>query len=341
MPKRPVRVLCSSDNSDPSWKWLASVIPPEEIEFTVRDGARPLAIERFVPRPSLRKYRTSLRAGLASVTTKYDLLVSFGPVMTCLTELVTRPCRRRIPHLAFAFNYTHLPHGKRRTLGELAFPTVDRFVVASSVERRLYSEYFALDPDRFDVLLWGIEKPAVPAGEPPFIPGDYVCALGGEGRDYDVLLAAAELVPHIPIAIVTRPYSLPARAIPANVELHVGLTGAQCWNVLQHSQLSVVALRDSEVPCGHVTLVSSMHHRKALVVTDSEGVHDYVRHEDNALLVPPRDPRAMAIAIERLFEDRACAERLAEAGHRFAASHCREQTTVSYLRQYVAGLHLA
>ena len=52
----------------------------------------------------------------------------------------------------------------------------------------------------------------------------------------------------------------------------------------------------------------------ACVLTDSGGVMEYARHDDNALVVPPGDEQALAAAILRLVEDRPLRERLARAG---------------------------
>ena len=48
-----------------------------------------------------------------------------------------------------------------------------------------------------------------------------------------------------------------------------------------------------------------------VVCTDIGGVADFAVHEQTALLVPPRDPEAMAAAIERLAGDPALRRRLA------------------------------
>jgi glycosyltransferase involved in cell wall biosynthesis len=51
-----------------------------------------------------------------------------------------------------------------------------------------------------------------------------------------------------------------------------------------------------------------------VVVTDSRGVREFARHEVNCLLVPPRDPCALAEAIVRLLLDRGTAGRLGAQG---------------------------
>jgi len=53
-----------------------------------------------------------------------------------------------------------------------------------------------------------------------------------------------------------------------------------------------------------------------VVTTDVAGVGELVAHEETGLLVPPRDPAALAAAIARLAEDRALAARLGAAARR-------------------------
>jgi glycosyltransferase involved in cell wall biosynthesis len=55
--------------------------------------------------------------------------------------------------------------------------------------------------------------------------------------------------------------------------------------------------------------------RTPLVATDVGGLRDVFEHERSALLVPRRDPPAMAAALERLLLDRDYAETLAGAAH--------------------------
>ncbi len=51
-----------------------------------------------------------------------------------------------------------------------------------------------------------------------------------------------------------------------------------------------------------------------VVLTDSVGVRDYAWHEINCLIVPPREPAAIAAATLRLAQDPALAQRLIEQG---------------------------
>ncbi len=54
------------------------------------------------------------------------------------------------------------------------------------------------------------------------------------------------------------------------------------------------------------------------IITDSGGVREYARHDENCLMVPARNPRALAEAVAELMDDSAKRRRLSEAGLRTA-----------------------
>ena len=89
---------------------------------------------------------------------RFDLIVTHHPLVSCWTELFCRR-RRTCPHVAFAFNFTGLPVGLRRTVMRRAFATVDRFIVFSEFERTLYADYFRLPVERFEMVHWGVREP--------------------------------------------------------------------------------------------------------------------------------------------------------------------------------------
>jgi glycosyltransferase involved in cell wall biosynthesis/ribosomal protein S18 acetylase RimI-like enzyme len=72
---------------------------------------------------------------------------------------------------------------------------------------------------------------------------------------------------------------------------------------------------------------------RPLVLTDIRGCREVARHEQEALLVPPRDPEALAAAILRLAADPALRRRLAAAASRRA----RERFSETAVAERVAG----
>ena len=69
----------------------------------------------------------------------------------------------------------------------------------------------------------------------------------------------------------------------------------------------------------------------AVVTTDCGGVSDFARHDDNCLMVPPRDVTALAVAIQRLVDDGPLREKLSAGGVRTATSWPRERMTTAFI----------
>lgn len=67
----------------------------------------------------------------------------------------------------------------------------------------------------------------------------------------------------------------------------------------------------------------------AVVATDSGGVREFIRDGVNALLVPPRDPRALAAALRRLEDDPDLRRRLAFRARDTAAEYTWERTAAA------------
>jgi len=60
---------------------------------------------------------------------------------------------------------------------------------------------------------------------------------------------------------------------------------------------------------------------RALIATDFGGFREVVRHDETGLLVPPRDPAALAAACDTLLADPARRKAMGEAGRRFVSAH--------------------
>jgi O-antigen biosynthesis protein len=126
-------------------------------------------------------------------------------------------------------------------------------------------------------------------------------------------------------------YLLPAlRAVSAHPEIEIVLFGAHRFEEenFPHTHVGVLS-RDGVarlLSTAHIVVdpslfqgfglvgLEAMASGAACVLTDSGGVMEYARHEENALVVPPRDEQALAAAILRLADDRQLRERLARSG---------------------------
>ena len=326
----------------PTWNWLAHRFPADQLSW--KHCSINLAHGRL---PQLRMPLNRANAALAARRlvrnhSGRSIIVSHGPRPALYVEVLARPTTSQSPHLAFSFNFTDLPAGARRTLMSRYFKRVDRFVVASTVERHVYSEYFQIAAGRIDLLLWSIQPPLQELSKPArFNDEPYICAVGSQARDYETLIEAMRRIPAIKLVLVAGPDALPRGPIPANVKVLTDVPLSDAMNVLAHSLFMVLPLRDSLVPCGHVTVVSAMHMGKAILATNSSGLHDYLIGGTNAEFFAAQDPRQLADKIELLFTQPSLCRRLGDSGLAFARQNCTEDNAVEYFRRYLKDNGLA
>ncbi len=82
-----------------------------------------------------------------------------------------------------------------------------------------------------------------------------------------------------------------------------------------NADLFVIPLLDSttaRVFTSPLKLFEAMASARAIVASDLPSLREVLENEENALLVPPGDPEALATSIQRLAKDPGLAKRLAE-----------------------------
>ncbi len=328
--------IVNLSEAEPAWNWLHHLVKgPEPLRWQ-HASTRSAAVPQWAPKPQSWRRIGAARHAASLMGDASALLVSHGPRMTMYGSLALAARLRPRRHLAYAFNFTELPASAAQTVMSRAFRSVDRFVVFSTMERRLYADFFDLDIERIDMLHWAVSPPVPDADADASLPHAYVCAIGSQGRDYRTLMAAMALLPRITLVVVATPSSLHDLTVPANVIVRCNVPLPQTMAILQRSTANIVPLEGSQVPCGHVTLVAAMHLEKTSIVSESTGIADYVRDGINGLTVPPGDPAALARSIERLFDDPALNARLARDALAFARRNCSEQTAGDYLQGYLS-----
>jgi len=304
--------------------WFGPQVTDQNVRWISFDDRPVYYWERKIRKPNLAMARTALKAVWFARRERARLLfiTDAGAAVWCGLVSVIVPSK--IPYCAFTFNYPELPKGIKRSLMSLALRRIDEFFVHSSMERSLYSKHFNVPVERFKVRLWGIGKPVV-FPEHSLQPQPFISAIGSNGRDYKTLMEASRLLPHIPVVAVVLPKNLKGIAVPSNVRVLVDAPFEEAMNTLRHSEFTVLPLKSSTTPCGHVTLVCAMHLGKAVIATDSGGVSDYITSGHNGILCKASSPGDLAAAINKLWSDPELTARLAAANQHFGATHCTEE----------------
>ena len=88
-------------------------------------------------------------------------------------------------------------------------------------------------------------------------------------------------------------------------------------------------------------LMEAMACRLPVVTTAVSGIPELVQHDHNGLLVPQRDPEALALALAHLLDNPAVRQRLGEAGRhtieeRFSSSHASHRLKALFLKKPLA-----
>jgi glycosyltransferase involved in cell wall biosynthesis len=322
--------VCCSEIRDPEWRWIEPVVPHLNAAF------------EFVSCPRLRSYGGfnvarmvgSWQAVRLARRTDASVIVTHGPTLAmwcCIFAFVLRLTKPLI--FAHSFNFTVLPGRIKRLIFSLALQRAERFAVFSRMERNLYAGAFKLDINKIDFIRWGVRAPIVTAK--PVEPGDYVCSIGGNGRDYRTLMHAAGLLPNTNFIVVARPHNIVGLDVPTNVKIRTNLPLDETMNILGHSRLLALPLAGSEVPCGHVTIVAAMHLGKPVIASASTGVSDYVENGVTGLTVKVGEAVELAQAVQSLLDNSGLLNSLGDNAKRFANSQCSERAIADHFRNWV------
>jgi glycosyltransferase involved in cell wall biosynthesis len=324
----------NTDLMSPEWRFIEPFWTDPRATWEFFHGVPRSWLERRVPRPHLGRYRAALQAVRAAQARQPDsILVSHLPAMAAATNIFRRRFCPEVRHIAFAFNFTDLPSGPRLSYFRWALQGIDEFVVFSEMERQLYATTFGLPPDRFHMLPWAMEAPELGHKTPVSFDGPYLCAIGGEGRDYALLAEVMHQLPQIRMVVVARPYSVAKITFPKNVTVFTNLPPAQTWKLAKDSIGLVVPLKSVDTACGHITIVAAQLLNIPLVVTRSHGVLNYVS-EDTAFLVAPQDKQAMANALRTIrAKDPAVRQR-----QKRALETARDRSSLTHWVRYFEGL---
>lgn len=193
------------------------------------------------------------------------------------------------------------------------------YCVLTEWERERFTRTWGIEEDRVFVTpyCYTLSEADLAA---PTTTGGGVFAGGNSLRDYGPLVKAAAQV-EAPVTIATK--LLDGCPLPENVTAEP-VAEDRYFELLREARIVVVPLADrDDRTAGQQTYLNAMALGKAVVVTDSPGVREYVEDGRTGLIVPPGDPDAMANALRRLLDpaNAGAAEQISAA----AAKTAREQ----------------
>lgn len=330
----PFRLINLSDMA-PDWNWIEEDFHAPNLAWK-HFSTDAYQLPSILPKKQSFARFLSANNSINYAKNKPSILVSHAPRTTFYAAQLAALKHSQLPHLAVSFTFTNLPTGIQHKLMAKAYQQVDRFVLYSTMEKKLYADYFDLDDSKIDMIHWPIHPPKIEAVGQPLESGKYICAVGSQGRDYGVLFKAMEKLPHLRLVVVVKPENIAGLKIPDNVKVYTNIPMADCNNIIHYSQFMVLPLLHDTVPCGHGSIVSAMFFKKAILITDAVTVKDYIKNDITGRFFTHQDDRSLREAIESLWESPKTVTRLAQNGYDFAHAHCTEQTAVNYFKNYLA-----
>ena len=248
---QPIRIAVISENPDPNWAWIRDIIGSgfgisgRALEWrSFSTAPKAFSNEGYGPKPargfaSLARFAGARALAKTAQREPFDLIVSHGPLASAWTAALLGSAKKQSRHLAFAFNFTDLPTGLRKTLFTQALKSVDAFAVFTDAEQQLYADFFKLDRDKMLRAPWGVAPPLEILPEAQ-IEGPYVASLGGEARDYETLCQVAHLCPEIKFEVIARPSNFAGLSPPENLNVRFNLPFDEAWGVVGHAVVALI-----------------------------------------------------------------------------------------------------
>jgi glycosyltransferase involved in cell wall biosynthesis len=209
---------------------------------------------------------------------------------------------------------------RRAVLARLGHDVFSQVIVLSATQQRLLVEELGFPREKVLLLHnWLDHRFFAPRDVEP---GAYAISVGMEHRDYPTLQAAARGLA-FRVHVVASGWSPGASyddasgiAPSENVTVGRRYDSTELRDLYAGARFAVLPLKRVQFAAGVTAILEAMAMGKAVVVTDSPGLADYVRSGENGLVVPPHDPEAMRRAMLQLWNDPALAAKLGREARR-------------------------
>lgn len=240
----------------------------------------------------------------------YGIITAF-PQLALAASVQKRLRLGRGPRLvAHNFNLGALGGGARGRAAGAALSGVDRFLVHSRDEIGAYAAWLGLPPERF--VFVPLQMGTIAHARHENTDSPFILAMGSAGRDYVLLVAAADAL-RIRTLIIASPQIASALRPSPFVEVRSGLDLEECRKLTAAARLCVTPLANVETASGQVTFLTSMQLGVPTLVTRAPGSVDYVDHMETGVLLEPRSQQDLEDKISLLWNDAALRSRLGAA----------------------------
>ena len=321
----------------PDDQWISDSAQPGRHRFTLVPRIGPERNwHQSTANASAGEWADRVRQAAKGFLADGDGIVTVFPQLAAAAGGLKMLRRDRRPVVAWLFNTEGLHGAVRLPVARAALRRVERFVVHSTAERRVYAERLGLPLDRFvyvPLQYGGVVETQRPADQDE----PYIFATGSGYRDYGTFFEAVGKLGYRTLVLASDRV-LDGLTIPSNVEILDQLTRPEIRRLVRHAEVNVVPLNPGGTTAGLVTIVETFRHGRSAVVTDRPGLEDYCDFGGNVLGSALGDGPGMAEAIDAMWSDRPLRGRLDAAAAAFADANCTDQVAAANLVEILDSL---
>lgn len=170
---------------------------------------------------------------------------------------------------------------------------VDNIIVCSKKECEYYSNIFDMDSSIFHFEKIGINRIKV---EKEYSEKGYLISIGRSNRDYEFLINSLENTKYN-LKIIT---DLNIKSNSQNIKIYSNVYGDEYHAMLKNSFAVVIPLKNLKISSGQLVILTAMQLGIPIIITESNGIKDYVKNNYNGLLIKNNKDELIQ-AIEQLY----------------------------------------
>jgi glycosyltransferase involved in cell wall biosynthesis len=297
----------------------------------------------------VRSVRAGVRAALASLSADAVVIDQDSPALLtvcALRALLPLPWPPLVSVDLVLAPPEPTPAGRvKNLLKRWLLGRVDLFLVHMK-DTRAWTKYYGIPPGRTRYVPFKVNgREFVLARAAP--EGDYVFTGGKSRRDYETFCAALARTGYPARVVTPRPEEnavhgtrLDVLAPPPNVTVvHDDGSPASWVHQIAGARLVVFCIAPETIsPSGVSAYLIAMALKKCVIISDCPATRGILVGDETAVLVPMRDPEALAQALRQAWTDDAYRRRVAEGGYRYALSLGGEETLMGNVGRAVLEL---
>jgi glycosyltransferase involved in cell wall biosynthesis len=244
-------------------------------------------------------------------------IITTFPQLPACVGLRKRILKKDLPIIAWTFNLGALHGNIKKMLAQFALNQVNKFIVHSTAECAIYSQYLNLPENLFEFI--PLHRALSPIIEQEELDQPFILSMGAANRDYATLFRAIKRI-NIPLTVVAPQHCLAGLDIPPSVTIRSNLSMSECRKLIQQARINIIPVDNKSTASGQVTILEAMVHARAVIATNTIGTSDYIVNGSTGILVSPKNPDELGNAIDTLWNNELLRTNIAKNAYQYVST---------------------